>query len=185
MAGPDLIDQAKRGDPRAFEELVRPCLDVAFRTAYLITHDAEDARDAAQTALIKVHGAIGRFRRDEPFRPWLLAIVANEAKNLVRSRVRRRTEPWPNAGEPATAGDDDPLAEIVTRERSAWLVAHINRLDTNDRIAIYSRYALDLTELEMAAVLDCPRGTVKSRLHRAIGRLRARIDAEQQEEARS
>jgi RNA polymerase sigma-70 factor (ECF subfamily) len=177
LAEPDLIDQAKRGDAKAFEELVRPCLDVAFRTAYLVTRDAEDARDATQTALIKAHGALGRFRSYEPFRPWFLAIVANEAKNLVRSRVRRRTDPWPATGEPAD-GDDDPLADVVARERSAWLVAHIDRLDTNDRIVIYSRYALDLTEQEMAAVLDCPRGTVKSRLHRAIGRLRARIEAE-------
>ena len=186
MAGPDLINQAKRGDPRAFEVLVRPCLDVAFRTAYLVTRDAEDARDATQTALIKAYGALGRFRRDEPFRPWFLAIVANEAKNLVRSRVRRRTDSWPDAGEPASGGEDeDPLVEIEARERSAWLVAHINRLEPNDRIAIYCRYALDLTEQEMAAVLDCPQGTVKSRLHRALGRLRARIDAEEREEARS
>jgi RNA polymerase sigma factor (sigma-70 family) len=176
----DLISRANAGEGRAFEALVRPYLDVAFRTAWIIARDTADAEDAVQTAIIKAHRSIGTFRAGEPFRPWLLQIVANEARNAVRSRVRRRSEPLPEDGA-AFVARDDPLGEIEASERSAWLVDHINHLDPIDRTAIYCRYALDLGEREMAAVLDCAPGTVKSRLRRARQRLRARIEAERKE----
>jgi RNA polymerase sigma-70 factor (ECF subfamily) len=177
----DLISLATSGNEQAFEALVRPYLDVAFRTAWIIARDTADAEDAVQTAIIKAHRAIGTFRPDEPFRPWLLRIVANEARNAVRSRVRRRSEPLPDDGAEIAIADD-PLAEVEARERSAWLVDHINHLDPIDRTVLYCRYALDLSEREMAAVLDCAPGTVKSRLHRAQLRLRARIETEGKED---
>ena len=77
----DLVLHASRGDDVAFEELVRRYQELAFRTAYLITGDASQAEDAAQTGFIKAYRALGRFRVGEPFRPWLLTIVANEARN--------------------------------------------------------------------------------------------------------
>jgi len=179
----NLIEQAKRGDGSAFEQLVRPYLDLAFRTAFIITRDVADAEDATQAGLIKAHAHLDRFRADAPFRPWLLQIVANEAKNVVRSRVRRRLDPFDDGADRIViSGDDDPAAWIESLERSAWLVAHINRLGEIDRIAIYCRYVLDLSENEMAAVLGCARGTVKSRLHRALGRLRQQIEAERDRE---
>jgi RNA polymerase sigma-70 factor (ECF subfamily) len=178
LAERDLVEQAKGGDGVAFDRLVRPYLDVAFRTAYLVTRDAADAEDATQAALIRAFTHLDTFRATEPFRPWLLRIVANDARNVVRSRVRRRSDPLPNPDETRAGEADDPTFALEALERSAWLVSHINTLDEPDRIVIYSRYALDLTEAEMAAVLDCPRGTVKSRLHRALARLRTRIEAE-------
>ena len=183
MSERDLIERAKRGDGSAFEELVRPYLDLAFRTAFIVTREAADAEDATQGALIKAHAHLDRFRLAEPFRPWLLQIVANEAKNVVRGRVRRRADPFGDGiDRHVIDSGDDPLRWIESLERSAWLVSHINLLGENDRIAIYCRYALDLAEDEMAAVLDCARGTVKSRLHRALGRLRQQIEAERDRE---
>lgn len=183
MSECDLIAQAKRGDGSAFEQLVRPYFDLAFRTAFIVTRDAADAEDATQSALIKAHGHLDRFRAGEPFRPWLLQIVANEAKNLVRSRVRRRLDPFDDGVDRYISGDDDdPVEWIESLERSAWLVSQVNRLGEVDRIAIYCRYALDLSEEEMAAVLGCARGTVKSRLHRALGRLRQQIETERSRE---
>lgn len=178
MSERDLADRAKRGDDAAFEALVHPCLDVAFRTAFVITRDAAEAEDATQSALIRAYVALGRFRSGEPFRPWFLAIVANEAKNAVRSRVRRRTDPLADGLVMRAPEGHEPARQLESLERSAWLVAHINALPDNDRIAIHCRYVLDLSENETASVLGCARGTVKSRLHRAIGRLRTRIDQE-------
>ncbi len=179
MSERDLVDRAKRGDDAAFERIVRPCLDVAFRTAFIITRDAADAEDATQGALIKAHAHLDRFRTGEPVRPWLLQIVANEAKNIVRSRVRRRTDPFADdVDRLGIETGNDPVRWIESRERSAWLVSNINALGENDRIAIYCRYVLDLSEEEMAAVLSCARGTVKSRLHRALGRLRQQLESE-------
>jgi RNA polymerase sigma-70 factor (ECF subfamily) len=182
LAERDVIEHAKRGDGPAFEQLVRPYLDLAFRTAFVITRDAADAEDATQAALIKAFAHLDRFRGGEPFRPWLLQIVANEAKNVVRSRTRRRSDPFADSFEPGTTDADDPLHQLESLERSSWLVTHINQLGENDRIVIFCRYALDLTEDDMASVLGCARGTVKSRLHRALARLRARIEADQDRE---
>ncbi|MBM3679416.1 MAG: siderophore-interacting protein, partial [Actinobacteria bacterium] len=84
-----LVDRARRGDGHAFAELVRPHQELAFRAAYLITRNAADAEEATQEALVKAHRALGRFRRGAPFRPWLLTIVANEARNRARSANRR------------------------------------------------------------------------------------------------
>lgn len=183
MTERELIEQAIRGDVQAFEQLVHPCLDVAFRTAYIVTRDDSDAEDATQTALIKANSHLDQFHRGQPFRPWFLQIVANEAKNVVRSRVRRRIDPFADAVDESGAPDSgDPALQVESLERSAWLVTHINQLAENDRIAIYCRYALDLSEEEMSLVLDCARGTVKSRLHRALVRLRTLIEADARRE---
>ncbi len=179
MSERELIERAKRGDGPAFEQLVRPYVDLAFRTALIVTRDAADAEDATQIALIKACSHLSRFRPGKPFRPWFLQIVANEAKNAARSRARRRIDPFAaGVHDAATREEFDPAQRIESLERGAWLVAHVNRLGENDRIAIHCRYTLELTEEEMASVLGCARGTVKSRLHRALGRLRASIEAE-------
>ena len=85
----ELVERARRGDGAAFGALVRDEEEIAFRTAYLITRNAADAEDAAQAALVKAFYALPRFRRGAPLRPWLLAIVANEARNRRRGGGRR------------------------------------------------------------------------------------------------
>jgi RNA polymerase sigma-70 factor (ECF subfamily) len=178
----ELIDRTIQGDGRAFELLVQPHLDLGFRTACVITRDASDAEDATQTALIKAHASLARFRRDAPFRPWLLQIIANESRNAVRSRVRRRTDLLPEEhAAPDVDPANDPVSVAESGERSGWLLNHVNRLPEGDRLIIHCRYVLELTEAETATVLDCPRGTVKSRLHRALTRLRRQIEATSKE----
>lgn len=155
--------------------LVKAHQDVAFRTAWLVTGSAADAEDAAQDAFVKAWKAMPRFRRGAPFRPWLLAIVANEARNRRRSAGRRaaveeRTElPFADAGPEAAALAGDDRARVVGALRS---------LREEDRLAIACRYFLDLSEEEMAAAMGVRRGTVKSRLARALERLRAALEAE-------
>ena len=85
----DLIGRARRGDTHAYEELVHAHQGIAFRTAYVIAGNAADAEDAAQDGFVKAWRALGRFREGAPFRPWLLQIVANEARNRRRSTGRR------------------------------------------------------------------------------------------------
>ena len=85
----ELIALASEGDGDAYASLVRAHQDIAFRTAMLITQDAADAEEAAQDAFVKAWRALPRFRRGEPWRPWLLTIVANEARNRRRSAGRR------------------------------------------------------------------------------------------------
>lgn len=177
VAERELVEQAKRGDGRAYESLVRQYQDLAFRTACLITGNAQDAEDATQSAFLKAYVHLSRFRPAAPFRPWILQIVANEARNTRRAHQRHVLRINSDAmAADVPAADPAMDIDVVAQERSAWLVAHIDALSEDDRRVIYCRYALDLSEAEIAVVLGCARGTVKSRLHRAIGRLRDRIE---------
>jgi RNA polymerase sigma factor (sigma-70 family) len=170
-----LVERAKDGDKAAYEKLVRGHQAVAFRTAYLITGDASEAEDAAQEAFVKAYRALGRFRSGAPFRPWLLAVVANEAKNRRRAAARRASLALRAAREGAPGDTSSPEAAAVTAERRAELLAAMGALREDDRLVIGFRYFLGLSEAETAAALGCARGTVKSRLSRAIGRLRERM----------
>ena len=150
---------------------------IAFRTAWVITRNEPDAEEAAQDAFVKAHAALGRFREGAPFRPWLLAIVANEARNRVRSAGRRAglvlrvaEERRPDDAVPS------PEAALLDSERRERLRAAIERLPDPAREAVACRYLLDLSEAETAAVLGVRRGTVKSRTSRALERLRESYD---------
>ena len=154
--------------------------EVAFRTAYLITGDASEAEDATQEAFVKAYRSLGRFRSGAPFRPWLLSIVANEAKNRSKAAGRRARLVLRAAAE-APVGDasSSPEAAAVAAERRAELLLALEALREADRLAIACRYFLGLSEEETAAALGCARGTVKSRLSRAIRRLRETMTEEE------
>ena len=173
-----LVARARRGDAQAYEELVRTYQGIAFRTAYLIAGNAADAEEAAQDGFVKAFGALWRFRFGAPFKPWLLRIVANEARNRRRSAGRRSALALRAAGD-VTSGDaaPSPEATLLGVERREELVAALNRLPDHDREALACRYLLDLSEAETAAALGVRPGTVKSRLSRALERLRAELGA--------
>jgi RNA polymerase sigma factor (sigma-70 family) len=175
----DLVDRARGGDARAYEDLVRLYSEIAFRTAYLVLGSAADAEDACQDAFLKAHSALGRFRPGAPLRPWLLQIVANEARNRRRSAGRRQRLLSLATGE-AMAGDPvaSPESVVVAKEDRRRLLEAVNRLSEDDRLVIGCRYFLDLDGEETAAALGCPEGTVKSRLSRALGRLREMVGAD-------
>ena len=165
----ELALQAKRGDAHAYEELIRPHQEIAFRVAYVITRNAADAEDATQDALLKAWRALGRFRIGEPMRPWLLRIVANEARNRRRSAGRReRLALRAPSGEAAPS----PEEAAVSADERARLLAALDDLPEHAREVLACRYLLDLSEEETAAALDLARGTVKSRSARALDRLR-------------
>jgi RNA polymerase sigma factor (sigma-70 family) len=172
----ELIERAQRGDLVAYGDLVRAYQDVAVRTAFLACGDAAEAEDAVQEALIKAHRALGRFRAGAPFRPWLLQIVANEARNRRRSAGRRVGLALRVAEDrPSDAAAPSPEAAVLAGEARTALLGAMDRLSEDDRLVLAYRYLLDLSEAETAGALGVPRGTVKSRTSRAIGRLRSRL----------
>ena len=173
-----LIARAQRGDAAAYEEIVQRYQQIAFRTAYLITGSAAEAEDATQDAFIKAYRAIGRFRPEASPRPWLLQIVANEARNRIRASGRRHTAELRvmDAHRPGDAAPS-PEAAAVAAEGRRHLLESLNGLSDEDRLVIASRYLLELDVAETAAALGIPEGTVKSRLSRALTRLRARLQA--------
>jgi len=169
----DAVERARGGDHGAYGELVTRYQALAGRTAYVITGSAADADDVVQEAFVKAYYALGRFRAGAPFRPWFLRIVANEARNRRVAAGRRPTVELDAAldrpsGETALSPEDAALAADLRR----GLLTAIDRLREDDRLVLAYRYFLDLSEAEMAEALGIARGTVKSRLSRALGRLR-------------
>ena len=176
----ELVERARRGDGAAFALLVHDHQEIAFRTAYLISRNAADAEDAAQEGFVKAFRALGRFRRGAPLRPWLLQIVANEARNRRRSSGRRDALALRAAAAEAPSGGAAPSPEgaVVAAERRESLVAALGRLRDDDREVLGCRYLLELSEEETGAALGLRRGTVKSRTARALERLRAELGEE-------
>ena len=169
----EAVARAQRGDEHAFAQLVRPHEEIAFRTALLITRNAAEAEDAAQEAVVKAYRALGRFRPGAPFRPWLLAIVANEARNRRRAAGRRESLLLRAAAE-TPSGDAAPSPEtaLVAADERARLLRAVEELADDHRLVVACRFFVGLSEEETAAVLGVPPGTVKSRLSRALDRLR-------------
>src|SRR5581483_9423671 len=175
----ELVERAQRGDERAFEEIVERYSDLVFRTALAVAGRPADAEEAAQDAFVKAHAALGRFRAGEPLRPWLLRIAGNEARNRVRS-AGRHTSLQLRVTEAARTGGaaPSPEAAALAAEERYRLLEALNASDPDDRAVIALRFLLDLSVAETAATLGLPEGTVKSRLSRALSRLRARLQGE-------
>jgi RNA polymerase sigma factor (sigma-70 family) len=174
-----LVERARNGDVNAYETLVQHYQELAFRVAYQVTGDAADAEDAAQEAFVNAYYALGRFRSGAPFKPWLCRIVANEARNR-RASAQRRTVLAQRALVAQASGDSaqSPEAAAEADEFRSTLVATLRTLREDDRLILAYRLFFDLSEAEMAEALNCPRGTVKSRLSRALARLRAALPAD-------
>jgi RNA polymerase sigma-70 factor (ECF subfamily) len=167
-----LVERARSGDVAAFEQLVSRYQDLAVRTAWVIAGSAGEAEDAAQEAFVKAYFALGRFRPGSPFRPWLLQIVVNEARNRRKSAGRRANLALRAASEHHPETETSPEVVTLAVERRQELLDAVNRLRDEERLVVGCRYFLGLSEAETAEALRCPRGTVKSRLSRALDRLR-------------
>ncbi|WP_341721291.1 RNA polymerase sigma factor [Micromonospora sp. FIMYZ51] len=175
----EFVSRAQAGDLAAYESLVARHTASAYRTAVLLGAGS-DAEDVIQEAFVKGYRKLSRYRGDSSFRSWLLAIVANETRNLHRSRDRRhglvlraaRVAPG------AEVGEDSAVGSVLAGERRATLVRALRQLPDRDREVIVCRYFLDLSEDETVAMLGWPRGTVKSRTSRALVKLRALLDVE-------
>ena len=124
---------------------------------------------------MKAQGALGRFRPEAAFRPWLLAIVINEARNARRWTQRQHRLVERLAAQPMLDAAASPEAVVLDDDERHLLLAAVERLPRRQREAVACRYLLELSEVETAAALRIPRGTVKSRLSRALRRLRADI----------
>lgn len=150
---------------------------IAFRTAFLIARDPSDAEEAAQDGFVKAYRALGRFRRGAPFRPWLLQIVANEARNRRRS-VGRRANLALRLADEARPGDavPSPEAALLSDARRAELLAAVEGLREEERLVVSCRFFLGLSEDETAQTLGLKLGTVKSRTSRALAQLREEVE---------
>ena len=175
--------RARQGDATAYGELVRRHQPAALRVATVVLGTCEGADDVAQQAMERAWRAMPRFDVRRAFRPWLLRIVANAARNDRRSRGRfarlavRAAGHAPNGNGAAAVGPEEAMVAAVERRR---VVEALNRLRAEDRLVIALRHFEQLSEREMVDVLEVPSGTVKSRLSRAMTRLRAELDRDEE-----
>ena len=159
---------AQDGSAEAIERLFRRHWPAAHRAAYLIVHDATAAEDIAQESFLAAIRALDRFDRRRPFGPWLHRIVVNRSIDWARTRTLRREVV------------DDALAEIPAHASAAApsgdVIAVLAALAPDQRAVVVLRYLLDFTPGEIADALDLPRGTVNSRLRRALDGLGERLE---------
>lgn len=147
----ELVKRAQAGDKVAFAELIEAHQNVALRLAWLLTGNAADAEDAVQNGLVKAFFALDRFRADAPLRPWLLRIVANEAREGRRSKARRsRLASRLSEQRPAGDAAPSPQAAAVAAEERGRVLTAVEQLSERDRSVIVCRYLLDLSEQETA-----------------------------------
>ena len=181
----NLVQRAKGGDVDAYAVLLRTHQDYAVRLAAALCGSG-DADEVAQDALIKAWYGLGGFRDGAPFRPWLLRIVANEARNRRRSAGRRAGHELRFAGDRAlgpaaptrdsTDSPDSPESAVLAADVRQVLRTALSGLPERQRDVVTCRYVVGLTEAETSEVLGVARGTVKSRAARGLARLRERVD---------
>jgi RNA polymerase sigma-70 factor (ECF subfamily) len=173
-----LVARARAGDVTAYGELVRRHQAAACRLAALVGGVAADAEDVAQEAFVKAFAALPGFRLGSPFRPWMLAIVANEARNRRRATGRRHHHEQRSALLPPVETAASPEAATVGAEDRAALLAAVQALPDRQRDVVACRYLLELSEADTATVLGLSAGTVKSHLSRGLARLREELGDE-------
>jgi RNA polymerase sigma-70 factor (ECF subfamily) len=167
-----LVRDVQRGSAEALEELFRLEWPRAYRAAYLVVHDAAAADDIAQEAFLAAVRAIDGFDRRRPFGPWMHRIVVNRAIDVSRARSLRR-EVDAAAADSAEAPPDPPATPL-----SNDVVAALRQLSPEHRAVVALRFLFDYTPGEIARALDMPRGTVNSRLRRALDRLGEVVEVE-------
>jgi len=178
----DLVNLAHAGAAEAREELARRHRGSAYLLALQMLGNREDAFDVAQDALLRFFTGLGQFASGRPVRPWLLAIVRNQARDLWRRQRVRRAESIEAAGAGLVAelvdASPDPEEAAYRRELRRRVWRAISTLSADHREIIVLRDFHDLSYAEIAQLLSIKSGTVMSRLHGARAQLRARLARE-------
>ncbi len=175
-----LIDELREGDMAALAILVEKYKRLVYRVAVQITKNHEDANDVMQDTFLKVYESIHSFRKDAAFETWLYRIVVNHATNLVKRRERRRESPLSGTSEMeihpdlrrATDLANNPQLHLERKERQRWVTQAVNSLPLKQRTVVILHEFEGLTHPEIASILNCSEGTVRSRLHYARHKLK-------------
>ncbi len=166
-----VINRCQNGDPGAFEDLFHLYRDDVYRFSHLVVRDAVLAQDVVQEAFLKVFRSIDRFQFRSSFKSWLYRVVVNEAITILRRR-KIKEDLHPILGDVTGRVDansrrwqpEEFALESEERDVLHWAVG---QLDPIHRSVVVLKYFHDFSDPEIAAVVGCPSGTVKSRLHRA------------------
>ena len=168
-----LVRHAVNGDAAAWESLMVAHQEAVFRLAYLLLGDPDDAEDVAQESFLRAWRHLRSFDPQRPLRPWLLSITANLARNRRRSAGRYFAALMRAfRDEPAPEGIEEKSTQNF-QAQELWQA--VQKLNMFDQQIVYLRYFMDLPVAETAQILQVAEGTVKSRLSRALEKLRGII----------
>ena len=177
-----LVEQVQRGEKQAFDVLVLKYQNKIIQLVNRYVHDSDEARDVAQEAFIKAYRAIGRFRGDSAFYTWLYRIAINTAKNYLVANGRRPPRSDIDAQDAEQYEGATGLKEYATPERlllrdeiQEAIATAIDELPDDLRTAITLRELEGLSYEEIAQTMDCPIGTVRSRIFRARDAIDTRL----------
>lgn len=174
-----LTKEARAGDRLAFETLLQPLISPAYRLALVMVRDPSQAEDCVQEAALRAWRARGQLRGGaEQLRPWFLAIVTNECRSWLRGRwarvLRHDLPPLATVSGPT----EDSLAQSEDLRRA------LRSLRPDERAVLLLRYGLDLEVEAVAAALGVRRGAARSRIHRALRRLRPHLVVKEVDDGR-
>ena len=176
-----LIDHLREGDETALAPLVEKYKGMVHRLAMQITKNHEDANDVMQETFIKVYQSIHTFRQEAAFETWVYRIAVNEALNFVKRRERRRESSLETTDESEfntetlrkAEMNNNPEIQAEKAELRHWVTKAVNSLSLKHRIVVILHELEGLTHAEIASILNCSEGTVRSRLHYARKQLRS------------
>lgn len=170
-----LVKQASEGNMQAYEELIRAYQKKVYNIAFRMMGNSEDAEDIAQETFIKVYRSLSKFRGDSAFSTWLYRIATNISIDQLRKKKNRMVVYIDNNVEGEEGDiqrqlkDDSPSPEDIaeTKELKNTVQNAINRLSPDHKAVIVLRDIKGLQYDEIARILNCPEGTIKSRINRA------------------
>lgn len=163
-----LVKRAIKGDAVAFLQLSEHYQSGLYKTAYGILGNEHDAADAVQETLLKSYNDVKKLRKPELFKNWLYRILVNRCIDIIRQR--KKITPVEKIWLPDAVTEDNDTKLTVAQAVAA--------LDDQHRVVVVLRFFQDMSLKEIASVLDCPVGTVKSRLHRAMQKLKIKLSGE-------
>jgi RNA polymerase sigma-70 factor (ECF subfamily) len=171
VADPKLLSSALAGSERAFSDLLRPLVDLGFRLACGMLHDAQAAEDAVQDASLTAWRRLDRVRDEGKIRPWFLSIVANECRNARRQKWAASV----NLGLPELSiqSSEERVLRGVDLRRA------LAQLSEQDRLIVILYFYLDLPLEEVAPIVGGSVAAVKARLYRSIRRLRPDLEIQE------
>lgn len=175
-----LVQQLKRGNKEAFDRLYEKYKNLVIRTAYLITGSTSDSEDAAQETFVKVYLHISELKNDAGFKPWMMQILVRTAYRMCKKRGREvpdeETERLSENQAMLSQNILSPLGQMIKREEAETIFRAVQALPMKQKTVVILYYYNDLSVGEIAKLLDCREGTVKSRLHTARSFLRGELE---------
>lgn len=175
-----LVQQLKKGSREAFDLLYEKYKNLVIRTAYLITGNKPDSEDVAQETFVKVYLHIAELKNNAGFKPWMMQILVRTAYRIGKKRSREVPD-----DEIERLSENQavlsPLGQMMRKEEAEMIFRAVKALPVKQKTVVVLYYYDELSVAEIAELLNCREGTVKSRLHTARrtlkGELEGRMDA--------